>query len=113
MSVAAAARVGELRPSQLLWSFGVGAVTDLPNFSVMVLGLSDWDEAAGQLINEERLLAAVRRSLGPGVGKLLGPPVAPESGQAFDPFSDAARIGVPVAVFPEWFRCPICQLLAP
>ena len=113
MSVAAAARVGELRPSQLLWSFGVGAVTDLPNFSVMVLGLSDWDEAAGQLINEERLLAAVRRSLGPGVGKLLGPPVAPESGQTFDPFSEAARIGVPVAVFPEWFRCPICQLLAP
>jgi hypothetical protein len=31
--------VGELRPSQLLLTFGVGAILDLPNMSVMVMGL--------------------------------------------------------------------------
>lgn len=113
MSVAIPARVGELRPSQLLWSFGVGAVVDLPNFSVMVLGLDDWDEGHAQTVSEERLLAAVRRSLGPHVRRLLAPPMPPESEGPADPLGDAARIGVPVAVFPEWFRCPICQLLAP
>ena len=34
--------VGELRPSQLLLTFGVGAIMDLPNMSVMVMGLEDW-----------------------------------------------------------------------
>jgi Domain of unknown function (DUF1998) len=108
-----ASRVGELRPSQLLWSFGVGAVVDLPNFSVMVLGLDDWDHGLGQTISEERLLAAVRRALSPTVGALVTPPTPPESEGPFDPLGEAAGIGVPVTVFPEWFRCPICQVLAP
>lgn len=113
MSVAVSTRVGELRPSQLLWSFGVGAVVDLPNFSVVVLGLDDWEDGHAHPVGEERLLVAVRRALGPTVRRLLTPPMPPESEGAIDPLSDVARIGVPVAVFPEWFRCPICQLLAP
>jgi hypothetical protein len=113
MSVAVSTRVGELRPSQLLWSFGVGAVVDLPNFSVIVLGLDDWEEGHAQPIGEERLLAAVRRILGPPVRRLLTPPTPPDSDGPTDPLGEGARIGVPVAVFPEWFRCPICQLLAP
>ena len=113
MSPGLATRVGELRPSQLLWSFGVGAVVDLPNFSVMVLGLDDWEEGHTQAINEERLLAAVRQVLGPRVRRLVSPPMPPESEGPTDPLGDSARIGVPVTVFPEWFRCPICQLLAP
>ena len=113
VSVATATRVGELRPSQLLWTFGVGAVIDLPNFSVMVLGLDDWDVGHAEPIGEERLLAAVRRVLGPQVKRLLAPPMPPESDRPVDPLGDAARIGVPVVVFPEWFRCPVCQLLAP
>ena len=34
--------VGELRPSQVLHTFGIGAIVDLPNLSVMVMGLEDW-----------------------------------------------------------------------
>lgn len=113
MSTAVANRVGELRPSQLLWSFGVGAVVDLPNFSVMVLGLDDWEETKSEPVGEGRLLMAIRRALGPQVTKLLAPPRAIESDGRYDPFSEAARVGVPVTAFPEWFRCPICQLLAP
>jgi hypothetical protein len=96
-----------------LWSFGVGAVVDLPNFSVMVLGLDDWEEARGRPIAEDRLLAAIHRGLGAQVARLLAPPRAPDSEGPYDPFGDSARIGVPVTTFPEWFRCPICQLLAP
>lgn len=105
-------RVGELRPSQLLWSFGVGAVTDLPNFSAMVLGLDDWQESQSVPLSEPRLLTAVRRVLGPQVERLMAPPIPP-SDSSYDPFGESARIGVPTMVFPEWLRCPICQLLAP
>lgn len=34
-------RVGELRPSQILMTFGVGSIVDLPHISVMVMGLED------------------------------------------------------------------------
>ena len=37
-------RVGELRPNQLLHTYGVGAVADLPNLSVILMGLEFWDE---------------------------------------------------------------------
>jgi len=49
-------RVGELRPSQILYSFGVGAVVDLPNISVIVMGLDDWETQHATPIGEERLL---------------------------------------------------------
>jgi hypothetical protein len=35
--------LGELRPSQLIFTFGVGSLVDLPNMSAMVMGLDDWD----------------------------------------------------------------------
>ena len=38
-------RVGELRPNQLLHTYGVGAVADLPNLSVVVAGLDEWELA--------------------------------------------------------------------
>jgi hypothetical protein len=107
-------KVGELRPSQILFSFGVGAVLDLPNLSVMVMGLDDWNIQPGNTIElgEQRLLAAVRRELGYQVKKLLSPPAPPEDapGNFLD---DYARIGIPVAPFPAWMVCPKCRLLAP
>ena len=54
-------RVGDLRPSQILFSFGVGSLVDLPNMSVMVMGIDDWDIHHMTPINEDRLLAAVKR----------------------------------------------------
>jgi hypothetical protein len=57
-------RVGELRPSQLLQTFGVGAVVDLPHLSVIVTGLDDWNTGYAEAVTEDRLLAAVRHHLG-------------------------------------------------
>jgi len=34
--------VGEIRPSQLLWTYGPGALIDLPNISVITMGIDRW-----------------------------------------------------------------------
>ena len=106
-------KVGEMRPSQLLFSFGVGATVDLPNISAMVMGLDDWDTANSAPIPEERLLAAVRTQIGGQVERLLSPPLPPEAEGFTNPFDSRAGIGVPVAPFPRWMLCPYCRLLAP
>lgn len=113
MSPRADTKVGELRPSQLLFSFGVGATVDLPNISAMVMGLDDWGTANSASISEERLLSAVRAQIGGQVERLLSPPLPPEAEGFTNPFDSRAGIGVPVAPFPRWLLCPYCRLLAP
>ncbi len=107
-------RVGDIRPSQLLYTYGVGAILDLPHISVIVTGLEDWpaDPQYAPPIIEDRLLAAVRWEL-PEVRKLLAPPASPDTGPVPDPFDPQSLIGVPVATFPRWMVCPDCDLLAP
>ena len=34
--------VGTVRPTQLIYTYGVGSTVDLPQFSAMVMGLDDW-----------------------------------------------------------------------
>ena len=106
--------VGELRPSQVLHTFGVGSIVDLPNMSVMVMGLEDWPIAHSTEIGEERLLLSVRNVLGPQVSRLLTPPRTEEAeGWQSNWFDDSHTIGVPVAPFPRWIVCSYCRLLAP
>jgi hypothetical protein len=38
--------VGEVRPSQLLWTYGPGALIDLPSLSVVTLGIDRWERIA-------------------------------------------------------------------
>lgn len=107
-------KVGELRPSQILFSFGIGSIVDLPNISVMVMGLDDWDTNYMTAVSEERLLVAVRNQLGFQVERLCFPPILQESGNYWNnPFNESAKVGIPVAPFPRWVRCPQCDLLAP
>lgn len=110
---AEALRLGELRPSQLLHTYGIGAVTDLPNLSTMVRGLDDWDPVRARVLTEDRLLAAVRRRLGSRVAALRTPPHMPED--LADPYGEWTRTGVPVGLFPRWLRCSRerCNQLAP
>jgi hypothetical protein len=67
-------KVGDLRPSQLITTFGIGCVIDLPHISTMVMGLDDWPVHATEEIGEERLLASVRALLGDQVKALRCPP---------------------------------------
>ena len=106
--------VGEVRPSQLLLSYGVGALMDLPHISALIMGLDDWDITNSREISEERLLNAVQGALGSQVARLYMPPIPPSSANApQNPFDSQARIGVPVSPFPRWMLCPACRLLAP
>jgi AAA domain (dynein-related subfamily) len=106
--------VGEVRPSQLLLSYGVGALMDLPHISALIMGLDDWDITNSREISEERLLSAVQRALGGQVARLYMPPIPPISpASPQNPFDSLARIGVPVSPFPRWMLCPACRLLAP
>ena len=105
-------RVGNLRPSQLLFVHGPGAFTDLPRMSVIVMGLDDWDVRFAETVAESRLLAAVRARLGSQVSALR---TAPYLSEATASPLEADRVGVPVGVFPRWMRCsnPSCRRLAP
>ena len=71
--------VGEVRPSQLLWTYGPGALIDLPSLSVVTLGIDRWEKDRCQPIQEARLLAAVRKVLGGQVENLRMPPFQKES----------------------------------
>ena len=103
--------VGEVRPSQLLWTYGPGALIDLPSLSVVTLGIDQWEKDRCQPIAEPRLLAAVRKVLGPQVENLRAPPF--QKSELVDPWSAEANIGVPVRPFPRWMRCVKCGLLSP
>lgn len=103
--------VGEVRPSQLLWTYGPGALIDLPTLSVVTLGIDQWEKDRCQPIQEPRLLAAVRKVLGPQVENLRMPPF--QKNELVDPWSAEANIGVPARPFPRWMRCVKCGLLSP
>lgn len=105
-------KAGELRPSQLLRSFGIGSIVDLPNISAMVMGLDDWQESFCELITENRLLLAVKAELSNSVKYLRSAPRGSESSSP-TPFDEDYLRGVPVAPFPRWLLCPYCRLLAP
>lgn len=102
--------VGDVRPSQLLWTYGPGALVDLPNLSVVTMGLDRWEIGRCPPIEEARLLEAVRRVLGQQVERLRMPPVIKEENAS--PFTPEGKIGVPVRPFPRWLRCVRCGLLA-
>lgn len=102
--------IGQVRPSQLLWTYGPGALIDMPSLSVVTLGIDRWEKSRCQPIEEARLLAAVRKELGPQVESLRVPPF--QKSDDIDVWSAEAYIGVPVRPFPRWLRCVKCGLLS-
>lgn len=101
--------LGDIRPSQLIFTFGVGSLVDLPNMSAMVMGLDDWDTRYCQEIEEDRLVAAIQKRLGRQLTRLYLPPIKLDQMEK-DP--GAPAVGVPVAPFPRWLRCSLCDTLA-
>ncbi len=109
------ARVGSARPSSLLYTYGPGAIMDLPGFSVMPAGLDDWDRIWARrehvpMIVEPRLLRVVRMHLGDQVDSLRPFPWQPKRA-AFS--KEGTDLGIPARVFPQWLRCTGCDYLGP
>lgn len=109
------AKVGSARPTTLLYTYGPGAVIDLPHFTIMPTGLDDWEriwrrrDAAPATIHAPRLLEAVQIMLGRQVGELRRFPWQPPRPGVR---RDGDDLGVPALVFPQWLRCTGCDLLA-
>lgn len=85
----------QIRQSQLVTTFGPGAMLDLPKQAVLIGGLEFWSEPRRE-ISEERLLAKLRLQLDVPNLKLCAPPIDPQDPQA-------PPTGVTVWLFPEWF----------
>lgn len=86
---------GQLRQSQLITTFGPGAMLDLPNYSVLVSGLDYWSPP-GDIVVESRLAAKLCWLLEVPSIQLHLPPADPN-----DP--TAPPTGVTAWQFPEWF----------
>jgi len=89
--------LGELRPSQVIGTFGPGAVVDLPTASLVIAGTDFWTPEAARLIDEPRLRSMLR------VNAFYRPAVK----------SDSGSIGVPAFPFPRYLVCSRCDRLAP
>lgn len=98
-----------LRLSQIVGTFGPGAMVDLPDRSVMISGPDNWEmggKGAFRVIEERRLVDLLEQRLqgDPRIaqGKRLAlrtPPIDPGL------FGAGPSPGVPATIFPTWFTC--------
>lgn len=86
---------GQLRRSQVITTFGPGALLDLPDYSVIVGGLEHWEQRGPEIL-EERLLGKLREQLKEPRLQLFAPPTDTNE-------PGAERTGIKVWEFPEWF----------
>ncbi|MFB2891350.1 DrmB family protein [Aerosakkonemataceae cyanobacterium BLCC-F50] len=86
---------GEIRQSQILSTFGPGAMVDLPNYSILIGGLNHW-HGDRRRIYEDRLAGRVAEILGVKDIALYAPPVDLQDPQA-------PRSGISAFMFPAWF----------
>lgn len=91
--------IGDVRPSQVITTFGPGAIVDLETLSIIVASTASWSEADAPVIREHRLERAL------GVDKFLG--AAPARGSDF-----VGQGTVPAFIFPRFHYCPVCKTIA-
>lgn len=84
-----------IRQSQLITTYGPGAMIDLPDYSVIVSGLQDWSSRRREKIEETRLVAKLSQLLNVPSLELYTPPRHEENTTQLAPIG--ARI------FPTWF----------
>src|SRR5437773_956319 len=88
--------IGQLRPSQVVTTFGPGSIVDLREDSVMILGLDFWPSAPDsyRVIHEPRLEASLRVR------------------EFHIPTSSEDDPNIPCVSFPEFRSCAACDRLA-
>ena len=90
---------GQIRQSQMINTFGPGALVDLPRNAAIIAGLDTWQwggKARRRQILEPRLVAKVEEALKVTGLKLYEPP-------ADNPEPEAPPTGITAYEFPEWF----------
>lgn len=86
---------GQVRRSQMLTTYGPGAMVDLPDYAVIIGGLEFW-RGNMEVVHEERLQAKLAAMFDLNHVELRAPPIE-------DPADPQAFAGVRVYQFPEWF----------
>jgi hypothetical protein len=89
---------GKLRPSQIITTYGPGAVVDLEHASVLTAGIDTWylKNEEAQVVDEPRLKSMLR------VDKFYRPMIE----------SDGGFGGIPAYLFPRYMSCTRCGRLA-
>lgn len=91
--------IGDVRPSQVITTFGPGAIVDLETLSVIVAGIDRWPIDDDLAIHEPRLQRALR------VKRFFS--ARPSEGSFYN-----KRGTVPAYLFPRYQVCPVCQTLS-
>ncbi len=86
---------GTLRQSQVITTYGPGALIDLPKHSAIVGGLETWPKGLEEIL-EPRLSSWLQRMTNVPTPRLYAPPPEPQ-----EPWATARDIGA--WRFPEWF----------
>jgi hypothetical protein len=100
---------GQVRRSQVISTYGIGAIVDLETGSFMPLGLEDWEtqlrggRQASIVIYEPRLQAQLN------VEHFRLPPIVEDIPS--QPGFVELRYSVPAVRFPRWHECPACHRL--
>ena len=84
-----------IRQSQLITTYGPGAMIDLPDHSVIVSGLAEWSHMRREKIEEPRLVAKLKRLLDVPFLELYTPPHHETNSTQMAP--------VGARIFPTWF----------
>jgi hypothetical protein len=98
---------GEVRHSQLITTYGPGAMVDLPDCSVVIGGLNLWmygPDHPPEEIDEPRLIAKLRQSLNVGSLRLRKPPI-----HDVGPGGQSRPGGIRSPEFPNWFVAQVDQ----
>ena len=86
---------GQLRQSQVITTYGPGALIDLPRHSAIIGGLDTWPRGLDEVV-EPRLVHKLRNLTGVPAPRLYAPPPTPKE-------TWATRRGIGAWRFPEWF----------
>jgi hypothetical protein len=96
-----------LRQSQVLTTFGPGAMVDLPDRAVLIEGLQGWRFSGGrEEVQEPRLIAKLREKLQLPSVRLVKPP-------AFDERPGVKTSTIGARIFPTWFLVQEAQQTGP
>lgn len=96
---------GKIRGSQIVTTFGPGAMVDLVDHAVVVGGLDFWRDPRPRPIPEARLQSKLAVQFGPRL-TFRAPPMG-------DDQMPDKQCGVDVVEMPEWFVCQRCRTLFP
>lgn len=104
---------GKIRLSQLVTTFGPGAMVDLLDHAVLVGGLDFWrydPSQPGPALDEPRLREVVAPRV-KALGLELSRSAPFRTGPPGDDAAPSRKSGIQVAEFPSWFVCQTCRAL--